>query len=170
MTAFSSAQIKELMKKEPPVVSGYIDLEAQLQPSGFDLTLREVNAFSSAGKITCDNASRRISELGAMEFDSGNQLYLAPGAYLLTYNEIVSLPLNLMALALPRSSLLRSGVTVNTAVWDPGYTGRAQSMLTVLNPSGFSVERNARVVQLVFLLVEGQTDGYRGAYQRENMD
>jgi dUTP pyrophosphatase len=74
-----------------------------------------------------------------------------------------------MALARPRSSLLRCGVTVNTAVWDAGYSGRSQSLMVVYNSHGFRLQRNARLVQLVFLRLTEETEGYHGAYQRENI-
>ncbi len=93
-----------------------------------------------------------------------------PGAYIITYNEIVNLPTDVMALARPRSSLLRCGVTVDTAVWDAGYSGRSQSLMVVYHPRGFRLQRNARVVQLVFFRLTGATDGYQGTYQKENMD
>ena len=92
-----------------------------------------------------------------------------PGAYVITYNEIVHLPNNVMALARPRSSLLRCGVTVGTAVWDAGYSGRSQSLLVVHNTQGFRLQQNARIVQLVFLHLTGETEGYQGAYQEENI-
>ena len=94
---------------------------------------------------------------------------LIPGAYVITYNEIVHLPRNVMALSAPRSSLLRCGVAVHNAVWDAGYSGRAQSLLVVYNQSGFRLQRNARVVQLVFFRLTQETDGYQGVYQRENI-
>jgi dUTP pyrophosphatase len=46
--------------------------------------------------------------------------------------------------------LLRCGVTVNTAVWDAGYSGRSESLLVVYQPEGFDLQKNARIVQLVF--------------------
>ena len=55
-----------------------------------------------------------------------------------------------MALGRPRSSLLRSGVALHTAVWDAGYRGRSQSLLTVHHPEGFRLQRDARLAQLVF--------------------
>jgi len=75
----------------------------------------------------------------------------------------------LMALARPRSSLLRCGVVVHSAVWDAGYSGRSQSLMVVHNPAGFRLQQNARVLQLVFLKLSGETAGYRGIYQGENM-
>jgi dUTP pyrophosphatase len=59
-------------------------------------------------------------------------------------------------------------VTVNTAVWDAGYSGRSQSLLVVYHSQGFRLQKNARVLQLVFLRLTGETDGYRGIYQGEN--
>jgi len=60
-------------------------------------------------------------------------------------------------------------VTVGTAVWDAGYEGRSQSLLVVYNPRGFRVQRNARITQLVFMELTGDSDGYNGAYQGENI-
>ena len=74
-----------------------------------------------------------------------------------------------MALGRPRSSLLRCGVNVGTAVWDAGYSGRSQSLLVVHNPSGFSLEKNARLTQLVFFELTGESEGYQGIYQGENI-
>jgi dUTP pyrophosphatase len=102
-------------------------------------------------------------------FDGLDFIQLVPGAYIITYNEIVHLPDNITALAFPRSSLLRCGVTIYTAVWDAGYHGRAQSLMVVYNPQGFRLQRNARIVQLVFLKLTQKTAAYQGAYQRENI-
>jgi dUTP pyrophosphatase len=88
---------------------------------------------------------------------------------MITYNEIVHLPKNIMALGRPRSSLLRCGVNVGTAVWDAGYEGRSQSLLLVHNPHGFRVQKSARVMQLVFMELTGESEGYKGIYQRENI-
>jgi dUTP pyrophosphatase len=104
-----------------------------------------------------------------LTFDKNGFIRLTPGIYSITYNEIVNLPKNVMALATPRSSLLRCGVTVNTAVWDAGYSGRSESLLVVYNPDGFELQKDARVVQLVFFRLSGETDGYNGTYQRENI-
>ncbi len=102
-------------------------------------------------------------------FDKLGYIELTPGAYSITYNEIVNLPADLTALGQPRSSLLRCGVDVGTAVWDAGYSGRSQSLLTVHNPLGFRLERNARILQLIFFRLSGKTSGYQGKYRGENV-
>ena len=170
MAAILSKQdIQRLLKQEPPLIEDYINLEEQVQPNGIDLTLREVAMLQSSGKITVKNSQRLVSDVAPLVFDGLNFIDLIPGAYIVTYNEIVHLPKNVMALATPRSSLLRCGVTINTAVWDAGYSGRSQSLMVVYNPQGFRLQRNARIVQLVFLQLTQETEGYRGAYQGENI-
>jgi len=166
----SQQDIRRLIQQEPPLIEGYINLEEQVQPNGIDLTLHEVAMLQSAGRIAVEDSQRVVSDLAPLAFDGLGFIDLVPGIYSITYNEIVHLPKDVMALATPRSSLLRCGVTVNTAVWDAGYCGRSQSLLVVYNPQGFRVQRNARVVQLVFLRLTGETGGYQGAYQGENVD
>ncbi len=166
----SKQDIHRLLQQEPPLIEGYIDLETQVQPNGIDLTLREVALLQTSGKIAASDSQRLVSDLAPLVFDGLGFIDLMPGAYIITYNEIVHLPNNVMALARPRSSLLRCGVTVNTAVWDAGYSGRSQSLMVVYNPQGFRLQRNARIVQLVFLQLTRETEGYHGAYQEENID
>jgi dUTP pyrophosphatase len=171
MSAVLSKQdIHRLLEQKPPLIEGYIDLKAQLQPNGFDLTLREVALLQTSGRIARHDNQRLVSDLAPLVFDGLDFIDLMPGAYIITYNEIVHLPNNVMALARPRSSLLRCGVTVNTAVWDAGYSGRSQSLMVVYNPQGFRLQRNARIVQLIFLPLTGETEGYHGTYQNENID
>lgn len=170
MTAVLSAvDIRNLLGQEPPLLENYIDLDSQVQPNGFDITLRTISLLRTPGQIAVSNSERVVSELTPLEFDKNDFISMEPGIYSITYNEIVHLPDNIMALARPRSSLLRCGVTVGTAVWDAGYSGRSESLLTVFHPGGFRVQKNARIVQLVFFLLTGKTEGYRGRYQNENI-
>ena len=166
----SRQEIYRLLEQEPPLVESYLDLDEQVQPNGIDLTLREVALLESSGKIAVKNTERQLPGLAPLVFDGLGFIDLIPGIYLITYNEIVHLPNNVMALARPRSSLLRCGVTVGTAVWDAGYCGRSQSLMVVYNSQGFRLQKNARVVQLIFLWLSGETEGYQGAYQNENID
>lgn len=171
MTAILSKQeIHQLLQQEPPLLEGYIDLEAQLQPNGIDLTLREVALLQTPGKIAVSNSQRQISALSPLVFDGLGFIDLLPGAYVIIYNEVVHLPNNVMALGRPRSSLLRCGVTIDTAVWDAGYSGRSQSLMVVYNSQGIRLEKNARVTQLVFFRLTRETEGYQGVYQKENID
>ena len=166
-TVLSKQDILRLLQQEPPLVEGCIDLEQQVQPNGIDLTLREVAMLQSSGTLAV--SERLVPDLAPLMFDGLGFIDLTPGAYVITDNGIVHLPNNVMALGRPRSSLLRCGVTIGTAVWDAGYSGRSQSLMVVYNPQGFRLQRNARVMQLVFFQLTGETEGYQGAYQGENI-
>jgi dUTP pyrophosphatase len=169
MSVLSGNDIRELIDREPPLVEGWLDLEAQVQANGFDLTLRDISVTQSAGRIAVDNRGRALPDLSPLVFDGLGGILLPAGTYIITYNEVVHLPADIMALGRPRSSLLRCGVNVGTAVWDAGYSGRSQSLLMVYNPCGFRVEKNARITQLVFFRLTGETEGYNGVYQGENI-
>lgn len=170
MTAIlAKADIQKLLKRKPPLIEGYFNLEEQLQPNGIDLTLRETALPQASGRIAVKDTQRLVPDLAPLVFDGLDFVQLMPGAYIITYNEIVHLPPNITALVFPRSSLLRCGVTVYTAVWDAGYHGRAQSLMVVYNPQGFRLQRNARIVQLVFLKLTQKTASYQGTYQGENI-
>lgn len=166
----SKQDILDLMKRTPPLVEAAIDLEEQIQPNGIDLTVRDIALIASAGQIGPTADERRLSSHSPLQFDALGFLDLPAGCYVVTYNEIVNLPKNIIALGKPRSSLLRCGVSIGTAVWDAGYSGRSQSLMVVYNPYGFRLSRNARILQLVFFLLTRESmEGYGGIFQRENI-
>jgi dUTP pyrophosphatase len=163
-------ELRRLILDPRPLVIDWLDLDLQLQPNGIDLTLREVGAFVGAGMLADENGGRRLPEIRPIPFGEDGFVELAPGPYQVILNEVVDLPNDLMALGRPRSSLCRCGATLHTAVWDAGYRGRSTSLLVVANPAGFRIQRNARLLQLVFFrLAEAVGEGYRGAYQGENL-
>ena len=166
----ASHEIRALLKVTPPLVEGMLDIEEQMQPNGVDLTLKEIALFSSMGSLGCGNKARVLSSTSPLMFDGLGAIDLPPDCYLVTYNEIVHFPNDVMALALPRSSLLRCGVSIHTAVWDAGYSGRSQSLMVVHNSNGFRLCQNARIIQLVFFHLSHKVDqGYKGIFQRENI-
>ena len=163
-------EIAELIDSDHPLIVDYLELETQLQPNGFDLSVKEASRLTTRGQLGSSNDDRRLPETEALAFDSEGWLSLAAGSLLITFNEVVALPSDIMALGRPRSSLLRSGVSLHTAVWDAGYHGRSQSLLTVHHPSGFKLQQNARVAQLVFFrLAAPPEEGYEGRYQGEGL-
>jgi dUTP pyrophosphatase len=166
----SREDILKMLGESPPLVENLCDVRRQVQPNGIDLTLKEVALFSSSGSLSPDNEGRVLSSTSPLVFDGLGRVDLLPGCYLVTYNEVLNLPKNIMALAMPRSSLLRCGVSIHNAVWDAGYSGRSQSLLVVYNPQGFRLHRNARIVQMVFFFLSREVaQGYQGMFQGENI-
>lgn len=166
----SRERIAELLRTQPPLLSGLPDVANQLQPNGVDITVEQVSRFVGRGVLGVSNAERVLPELEDLPWEADGALDLPPGAYQVRFNETVHLPAWLMAYARPRSSLLRSGVALHTAVWDAGYSGRGVSLMVVYHPAGFRLARDARICQLVFHQLSAATGaGYSGAYQREGV-
>ncbi|MBI2866033.1 MAG: deoxyuridine 5'-triphosphate nucleotidohydrolase [Chloroflexi bacterium] len=166
--ALGREALLHLLTAVPPLVEGLNSPQEQVQPNGIDLTVREVALFSGPGRLS--PTQRVLSSLSPLTFDGLGVLELMPGPYLVTFNEVVHLPKDIMALGRTRSTLLRCGVALHTAVWDAGYSGRSQSLMMVYHPYGFRLARDSRVMQLVFFSVSGPSpEGYRGRYQGENV-
>lgn len=147
-----------------------IDPETQIQSAGVEFTLNYIDNYVNHGTLAFDNSERKLPTLDRLHPDEDGWFALPHGSYLVTLRETVSLPSTLCAIARPRSSLLRMGVTINTALFDPGYTGKSQVMMTVNNKNGFMVKKGARLIQLVFFEMNNEVEkGYSGIYQRENL-
>ena len=167
--ALGGNSIAELILGSPPLIESYLSLDEQLQPNGFDLSLQDVSQLTSGGNMGSEPDQRKLSDAETLEFDQDGWLRLSPGPYLISFNEVVNLPLNLMALGRPRSSLLRSGVSIHTAVWDAGYRGRSQALLVIHNNHGYDLRKAARLMQLVFFhLTQPVDQGYQGRFLGEN--
>ncbi len=156
-------EIRKLIAKG--LVTGYISLEKQLQPNGFDLTAREIFRFKGAGSIDFSNKERKFPETEPVVF-TDMWAHLNPGIYKVKTNEIVSIPRDIIALAQPRSSLLRMGAFTVHGIWDAGFSGRSEFALVVQNPAGLSIKQNARIAQLAFVrLPSPASKGYSGIHQ-----
>jgi dUTP pyrophosphatase len=162
----AAAEIRRLLADEPPLASGLGDPSAQVQPNGLDVRLESLWLPNEAGRL--GREERVIPARREVPFDEAGWLHLQPGAYVIRFSETVYLPLDLMAFGFPRSSLLRAGCALLHAVWDAGYRGRSEALLTVWNPAGFDIQQGARIAQLVFLRLTRTTEGYRGAFQGES--
>jgi dUTP pyrophosphatase len=164
----NSNQIRSLIEQQL-LISDFIDLKTQLQPAGFDLSLKEVHAYNGAGAVDYSNKERKIAPTTQLKPDTDGWYDLKQGCYTVVYNEIVKMPLNLVALARSRSTILRNAAAVETAVWDPGYQGRSSSLFVVENPNGIRLKQDARIAQLIFFTTDEVEKGYDGIYQNERI-
>lgn len=150
----------------PQVLASWGFATEQLDCAGVKLTLCEVYELGGAGEILKEGKS--VPPYVRVEPDERGVYELRRGTYVARYCEYVKVPEDSMALAIPRSSLLRSGVALFTAVWDPGYEGRGYGLLLVLNEHGVRIGLGAQVAQLVYVrLLERTAIPYRGTYYRE---
>jgi deoxycytidine triphosphate deaminase len=96
---------------------------------------------------------------------------LKPGTYLVSYVESVNLNLEegdkffVSAFVLPRSTVMRFGNNVRTALGDPGYKGFWKSTLRIDVP--MILGWKTRICQIVMLKTQKSKMKYKGSYQNE---
>jgi len=177
------------------VVTQLLSAEHQTQPCGIDLTLKRIMTWSSPGTIDFDNQRRKAAQTIEIPFQTdsksnnaasgsavstkdctkqppetgskpaGEFVDISCGSYLVEFNELVDMPLDLMGQILVRSSLFRSGALMNAGVMDSGYAGVVGAMLQVVNPHGLRLIRDAKLAQIVFHQMSEPVEGYSGVYQ-----
>jgi dUTP pyrophosphatase len=167
-SVLSREAILALLDGPAPLITGLANPDEQVQPNGVDLSVEAVWSLRGAGLLGARAEDRQLPD--RLELPLGPAgLHLGPGVYLVRLVEEVRLPEDLMALARPRSSLLRSGCAVHTAVWDAGYHGRSEVLLAVYAADGFRLLPGARILQMVFFRLTSATRGYAGRYQHEHL-
>lgn len=150
---------------EMGVVEELRSLDEQVQPAGVDLTLEKIEVLVEEGEISVEpKFSKGLNVLPSKGFYE-----LPQGSYRVTYHEIVNIPAGYIGLLMPRSSLLRNGATIYTAVWDPGYRGRGMGLMVVFNRQGIRIAEDARVAQLILFSTEDSTGLYKGRFLGENI-
>jgi len=162
----SKTQILDRIENEN-MVSEYIDLNTQLTPNGFDLTMNSIYKFDGTGRIDFNNKERLLPKhIMIEESDTGSYL-LTKGTYIMDLNEMLRIPLDIVGLEYSRSSLLRSGCFTPSAFFDSGYIGHPQLILVVNND--IELLPNARVSQLVFFERHNDGTAYNGVYQENKL-
>lgn len=170
--AFNRNDIERLIK-EKNLIEGYINLELQLTPNGFDLTVANVFDFDKPGALDFSNKEREVPEgkeiipTKKIPEDKFGWWHLKKGSYKVRSNETVNLPYDLVGLAFSRTSLLRMGAFTQHGIWDAGFKGKGEFILVVENPKGLRLKQNARIAQMIFIRINETDKGYRGIYQNK---
>ncbi|UCC95367.1 MAG: deoxyuridine 5'-triphosphate nucleotidohydrolase [Candidatus Omnitrophota bacterium] len=165
----SKKEVRQLIEKEK-LVENYMNLDIQLTPNGIDLTVGKIFEFTSQGSLDFSNKERVVPEGGEVllqkrdPHDERGWWHLAKGTYKARTNEVVNLPNNIVALAFSRTSLLRMGAFTQHGVWDAGFRGKGEFILSVENLYGIQLKENVRIAQLVFFRID-ETEGYNGIYK-----
>lgn len=153
------------------MVEECVDFNIQKQQAGIDLTLKSVNQSigNIRARIDFSNEKRVIPEVAGLPLsydeDDIECWFLRPGFYIINYNEKINVPQDCVGQVFPRSSLMRTGGMLFSALWDPGYNGKGVGMLLISQDTLFY--KNARIAQIIFHKVEGETRKYNGVYQGE---
>lgn len=151
-------RIQELVEQSALLESFSPD---SLGGAGYDLRIGRAYRLKGGGALLVDGKNNpEVEEL------EGDEFTLKAGDYILIESlEKVDMPPNLVARILPRSTIFRNGCSLITALVDPGFRGTLTMGLKNLSGHEFRFQRNARVAQIVFEEVSGETKEYDGHYQ-----
>ncbi len=166
LAVLAGEDLREALRREPPLVEGLLDPQIQVQPNGIELTLKRIESLVGPGSLALDNRERVLAASRSVPFDADGWVELSAGSYRIGFTELVHIPSDVFAIARPRSSLQRSGVTVETALWDSGFQGASEALLVVHNSHGVRLKCGARLIQLIFFkMLEEVEAPYAGRYR-----
>ncbi len=155
---------KEIREKiEKGLITEYIDLEKQIAPQGFDLSVESIHKFLGPGRVDFSNKERIVPETEEIKWKE-DEVFLEKGVYKIRSKERVELPSDIMGIARPRSTVLRCGSTVQTGVWDAGFKGKSEFLL-IVGDNGLKLKKFARVIQIVFFKINKVEKEYDGIYK-----
>lgn len=156
----SGEEISPLIQK---IISA--DSGKQEQPAGYDLSVNKIHSFSknkhSLGVAKGENSALQEVQMVDDYFELNET-----GAYFVDLNEVTTIPKDAIGILLPRSTLLRNGLDLRTALFDPGYSGQPKVMLVCHRPA--RIQRFARIGQLIVIKSDREfSSQYSGQYQGE---
>lgn len=141
--------------------------------TGVDLSVKNFYSIVSPGYILKSGTKVGIYQLVDKEeyADGGTTFkgwFLPKGDYICELNEGCKFGATDVGYIILRSSLNRNGVSLTSAVWDPGFTtasadGTINSMsvrITVNTDQGIYIEENARVGQLMVFEADKDAEQY----------
>lgn len=91
---------------------------------------------------------------------------IKPGNYFLVSTvEWINTPKDLLPVVFTRTSLFRSGLLLINSKVQPGYKGTLTMGLINLSTYDVNLQMGARIADVVFYKIEGETIAYRGQHQ-----
>lgn len=147
--------------------------EQQYQPAGIDLKLGKIETFNTDQKFYgLVNGKKYLPEckelrMNAISVDGHmtNVYSLEPYVpYIATVQDKIEIDEQSLQFYKPRSSVLRCGTNVFTAIGDPGFYGHLSFLVINFLPVDFIISKGERFAQLVDIRVDGIMKKYDGDY------
>ncbi len=173
--------LNEIVKRvrEQNLIEGLSERELHNpEGCGIDLRIKEIHKIVSGGAFIkaddgLDLGSRKGVETeliscydpkkGASEQD---EISLQPDEYYLIKTlEYLNIPSDLAVLGYGRGTLMKSGVLLIATKGDPGYEGHLVFGLKNFSQFPVSIQLGARIANVIFIKVDGETINYRGQHQ-----
>lgn len=134
---------------------------------GIDLSvckIQKIKVGSFVYKNGTDIDPKGYEELETTNVNGKKGWLLESGVYSVTFNEGVKIPEDAAAIITHRSSLYRTGTSINSPWWDPGFQCENMNTTMVVKNMIF-IEENARVAQIAFWKCNKPSELYNGQFQ-----
>ena len=140
----------------------------QIQPNAVDLTIDKVWSLEK-GMFMLDGDSKHSLPRRAVHpivrQTDGNEFFrLKNGTYLVVFEQTVQMGPDEAGIVVCRSTLMRNGVWMTSALYDSGYRGHMHAGLTVAQGIEFIFPRHERLAQFLCFEAEALRQ-YDGIYQ-----
>ena len=150
------------MLGEEELIKLFPDFKELVQPSGIDLRLNEV--YAQTGPASLIDDEKRLPELEKL--DPPIYTLKSKKGYLVTIDRKIKIPKGYSMLYIPRSTILRSFISIHTALGDPGFYGTLQFLLYNYGDFDYTIKQGERIAQAVIFPVTGSGE-YNGSYQEK---
>jgi dUTP pyrophosphatase len=134
---------------------------------GIDLSVKSIQKIVTKSIVYTDGTHIDPSgyiDIPLVKIDNKECWNLEPGVYSVTFNEGVTIPDNCAAIITHRSSLYRTGTSINSPWWDPGFYCDNMNTTMITN-NGIIIEKNARLAQIAFWECSQVEETYNGQWQ-----
>ncbi|MGC9325156.1 MAG: dCTP deaminase domain-containing protein [Desulfomonilia bacterium] len=112
----------------------------------------------------------KIDMLMDSELNPDGVFRLVPGDYLLFQTiEQINLPGDIFAYIRPRTTLIRSGIPLETAFISPNYQGRLTVGMKHQGLSDVEIQMGFRILCIAFFPIDGKAVPYRGVWQGDRV-
>ena len=154
------------MLGEEELLQLFPEYKEDIQPSGIDLRADKLFKQCTGGSLIDNN--KNLPELEEIEPEDNIYTLEPHTSYSITIQGKTKIPVGYTMLYLPRSTLLRSFISVHTAVGDPGFYGTLQFLIVNNGNYPFKLKKGERIAQAVVFEVKG-SGKYEGSYQENEV-
>jgi dUTP pyrophosphatase len=111
-----------------------------------------------------------IEKIMAIEESPDGIFCITSGDYLLFQTiEQVNIPENMFAYIRPRTTLIRSGIPLETAFISPNYQGRLTVGMKHQGAGDVEIQMGFRILCIAFFPIDGKAVPYRGVWQGDRV-
>lgn len=155
---------KHLVTIPDQVGRGEAYADAQVQPNGVDLRVKSISHVTGKAFVPTEGkADFGMVNWEELPTNDGWYELEKSAQYVVNFQEEISVSDGFCAIIVPRSSLLRAGAFITSALWDTGFQGQLGGVIRPLND--IAIQRGARLAQVLFLRAEFNGKRYEGRYQ-----